>query len=153
VDCRHHPEPRRVWPVRIDAGAFGSGQPHRDLWLSPDHAVFINEVLIPVKRLINEITITQVPVDKVTYYHVELPRHDVLLSEGLQTESFLDTGDRCDFENAAGCTRLHPNLAARVRDACACAPLMVTGAELEAARARVRKQAQSRSGAQRVTAA
>ena len=27
--------------------------PERDLWLSPDHAVFVNEVLVPVKLLIN----------------------------------------------------------------------------------------------------
>ena len=40
VDCRHHPSPTKVWPVRISAGAFGYGRPYRDLLLSPDHAVF-----------------------------------------------------------------------------------------------------------------
>jgi T5SS/PEP-CTERM-associated repeat protein len=53
VDCSRHPEPRKVWPVRISAGAFGPGRPCRDLFLSPDHAVYVADVLIPVKHLIN----------------------------------------------------------------------------------------------------
>ena len=34
-------QPRKVWPVRVAAGAFGPGRPHADLWLSPDHAVYV----------------------------------------------------------------------------------------------------------------
>jgi len=64
-----------------------------DLRLSPDHALYIGEVLIPVKHLINGSTIVQVPCDEVTYYHVELPKHSVLLAEGLAAESYLDGGD------------------------------------------------------------
>ena len=83
VSCTRHRQPRQVWPVRIAAGAFGPGQPCRDLFLSPDHAVFVADVLIPVKYLVNGCTIVQVPMDEVTYYHVELPRHALLLAEGL----------------------------------------------------------------------
>src|SRR5262249_42442732 len=57
VDCRRHPRPQCVWPVRISANAFGEGKPARPLLLSPDHAVFIDGVLIPVKYLINGRTI------------------------------------------------------------------------------------------------
>src|SRR5665647_2305417 len=67
VNCARHPRPQQVWPVRVLAGAFGPGLPHRDLLLSPDHAVYANEVLIPVKHLINGTTIVQVPMDSVTY--------------------------------------------------------------------------------------
>ena len=56
VDCRRHSKPELVWPVRVRAGAFGAGQPGRDLWLSPDHAVFVDDVLIPVRLLINGAT-------------------------------------------------------------------------------------------------
>ena len=42
VDCARHPKPRKVWPVRVAAGAFGPGRPHTDLFLSPDHAVYVN---------------------------------------------------------------------------------------------------------------
>ena len=33
VDCRRHPQPASVWPVRIAAGAFGRGLPRRALTL------------------------------------------------------------------------------------------------------------------------
>jgi len=47
VDCALHPQPKKVWPVRVSAEALGPGRPHVDLFLSPDHAVYVNEVLIP----------------------------------------------------------------------------------------------------------
>lgn len=87
VDGSRHPSPRTVWPVRVGAGAFGAFVPRRDLWLSPDHAVFFDGVLIPVKYLINGSTVVQVAVDATTHYHVELSQHDVLLAEGLPAES------------------------------------------------------------------
>ena len=42
-ELRAHPKPETVWPVRVQAGAFGENVPVRDLYLSPDHAVFVNE--------------------------------------------------------------------------------------------------------------
>lgn len=134
VDCRRHPRPHDVWPVRILAGAFGDGQPHRDLWLSPDHAVFINDVLIPVKHLVNGTGVARVPADAIVYYHIELDRHDVVLAEGLATESYLDTGNRADFANSGPVTVLHADFVARRWEAAGRAPLVVTGPELEAAR-------------------
>src|SRR5208283_3219127 len=46
---------------------------------------------------------------EVTYWHVELDRHEVLLAEGLQVESYLDTGNRNAFANAEGFVELHPD--------------------------------------------
>jgi hypothetical protein len=98
VDCRRHPRPGDAWPIRVRAGAFGENLPHRDLSLSPDHAVFVAPgLLVPVRYLINDATIVQEPVDAITYWHVELPTHDVLLAEGLPVESYLDTGNRGAF--------------------------------------------------------
>ena len=134
VDCLRHPEPHKVWPVRVAADALGPGRPCRDLFLSPDHALYVGEVLIPVKHLINGTTIAQVECDEVTYYHVELPRHSVLLAEGLATESYLDTGDRTNFANGGGAVALYPDFSSRAWDAAGCAPLVVTGPALTAAR-------------------
>jgi Hint domain len=140
VNCRRHPLPESVWPVRIAAGAFGSGLPTRDLWLSPDHAVFIDDVLIPAKHLIDEEgLIIQVPMDGISYYHVELPRHDVLLAEGLAVESYLDTGSRANFTNGGGPVALHPDFAPSMWEAAGCAPLVVTGPRLDAVRRRLRE--------------
>jgi len=136
VDCRCHPDPRKVWPVRIAAHAFGPGLPCRDLLLSPDHAVLVGDVLIPVKYLINRRTIEQLPADEITYYHVELARHDVLWAEGLPAESYLDTGTRLHFANGGGPTALHPDFAG-LWEAYGCAPLIATGPALAAARALV----------------
>jgi hypothetical protein len=120
--------------VRVRAGAFGSGAPHRDLLLSPDHAVQIDGVLIPVRYLINGATVAQQPAGRITYWHVELERHDILRAEGLPCESYLDTGNRGAFENGGGARHLHPDFALRVWATEACARLVVGGAELEAAR-------------------
>jgi Ca2+-binding RTX toxin-like protein len=108
VDCARHPEPRDVWPVRVSRHAFGANRPHRDLWLSPDHGVLVDDVLIPIRSLINGATIQQVAIDVVTWYHIELSRHDIVLAEGLAAESYLDTGNRSAFANAGVTTNLHP---------------------------------------------
>jgi hypothetical protein len=142
VDCARHPDPRLVWPVRISAGAFGAGMPHRDLFLSPDHAVYANGVLIPVKYLINDASIAQIRVDSVTYFHVELPRHEALLVEGLPAESYLDTGNRGDFANGGGSMRLHPDFASVIWDGRRCAELVITGPAFEAVRRQVDARAQ-----------
>jgi hypothetical protein len=121
----------------VAAGAFGPGRPHADLFLSPDHAVYVEEVLIPVRHLINGSTIVQVPMERVTYYHVELPEHDVLLAEGMPAESYLDMRDGSNYANAPGPIRLDSDYAARMWEAFGCARLIVTGPELASARALV----------------
>jgi hypothetical protein len=88
-----------------------------------------------------------VPRDSVTYYHVELPQHSVLLADGLPVESYLDTGDRANFANNAGSTNLHPDFASRVWDAAGCAPLIVSGPLLHAARRWVNNLAQKAKAA------
>jgi len=96
---------REQWPVRVSAGTFGENRPARDLWLSPGHAVclsVVDEVFVPVGELINGATIAQVEVPQVTYWHVELETHDVLLAEGLPTESYMDAGNRAWFAGRDG---------------------------------------------------
>jgi autotransporter passenger strand-loop-strand repeat protein len=145
VDCARHPKPRQVWPVRVAAGAFGPGRPYTDLFLSPDHAIYVENVLIPVRHLINGSTIAQVPVQRVTYRHLELAQHDVLLAEGLPAESFLDLRDGSNYANRPGPVRLYPDYSARMWEAFGCARLVVTGSELIAARALVARFATHRA--------
>lgn len=100
IDCLSHPHPHEVMPVRIAAHAFGENRPVRALRVSPGHAIAVDllgEVLIPASSLINGSTIVQERVENVTYWHVELESHDVLLSENLPTESYLDMGNRAFF--------------------------------------------------------
>jgi hypothetical protein len=130
-----HPQPALVQPVRVRRDAFAAGRPHRDLFLSPDHAVFIDDVLVMIRQLVNGATIAQIPRDKVTYYHVELDSHDVLLAEGLPVESYLDTGNRGLFENGDAPMMLHPDLSGADeqvrREMLSCAPFVTDAARVE----------------------
>jgi T5SS/PEP-CTERM-associated repeat protein len=137
VNCRRHPDPGAVWPVRVRRNAFGRGRPARDLILSPDHAVFVGGVLIPIRHLLTGGSILQERRASVTYWHVELDRHDVLRAEGLPCESFLDTGNRPAFANGGTAIHLFADFTARVWDAESCAALTVAGPALDAARMRV----------------
>jgi hypothetical protein len=101
IDLAAHPRRELVDPVRVAAGGFGPRSPSRDLVLSPDHAVFVRGVLVPVRMLVNGATIRQERRRRVTYWHVELAEHAVLLAEGLPVESYLDTGNRGQFAAAA----------------------------------------------------
>jgi hypothetical protein len=141
VRCARHPRPWDVWPVRIAAGAFGAGMPLRPLFLSPDHAVHVDDVLIPIRYLINGASVAQVPVAEVTYWHVELAAHDVLLAEGLPAESYLDTGNRSAFGGPT--PMLHPDFARAVWAASGCARLLLDGPLVVAARARLLTRAEA----------
>ncbi len=84
-----------AYPVVISAGAFGPAKPARAVKLSPLHAVYAQGVLVPALHLVNGATITQEKKPAaVTYYHIELERHDLLLAEGLPCESYFDAGNR-----------------------------------------------------------
>ena len=147
LDCRRHISPERVKPIRIAPHAFGENRPQRALLLSPDHSVFVEDVLIPIKHLLNGKTVTQIDVATVTYYHMELPRHDVVLAEGLPAETYLETGARFAFENGGGAMQLHPDFApdeARVGMVWrnfSYAPLIGTDGQLDRVRARLALQA------------
>ncbi len=137
VDCRRHPQPQKVWPVRIRAHAFGPNIPTRDLWLSPDHAIYAEGVLVPMKYLLNDHSITQERTNQVEYWHLELPRHAAILAENLPAESFLDTGAKSAFEAGGRTLQLHPDFAIRLWEAEGFAPLMVSGPEVEQVRRRL----------------
>ncbi len=139
VDCACHPRPDAIMPVRVRAHAFGPGLPARDLILSPDHAVFVDDVLIPVRHLMNGATILRERRPSVTYWHIELDRHDVLLAEGLPCESYLDTGNRAAFANGGPVVSAHPQFdpvhAMGVWKADACATLVTGGVARDAVHA------------------
>jgi collagen type I/II/III/V/XI/XXIV/XXVII alpha len=140
VDCARRPKPEAVWPIQIVRGAFGENLPSRDLFVSPDHAIYVDDVLIPAKCLLNGTTVRQVKRRRVVYYHIELERHDVVLAEGLPAETYLDAGDRAKFSGGP-VTILHPGFTARTWETAGCARLVVTGPRLEATRCMLAQRA------------
>ncbi|WP_439122815.1 Hint domain-containing protein [Marivita sp.] len=84
-------------PVRVAAGTFGD---HTTLMLSPQHRILVRdpladlvfgtpEVLIAAKHLINGRTVETVEGGSVTYVHLLFDQHEIVMSNGLATESFL----------------------------------------------------------------
>ena len=103
-------------------------------------AIHVGEALIPIRHLIDGRTIVQVWVPLVTYYHPELPEHDVVLAEGLLAESFLDLKDGPNYANRSRPARQHPDFSVRMWEAFGCAPLVVSVPELLAARVLVEQE-------------
>ena len=141
-----HPRPETVAPIRIERDAFADGMPHRDLLVSPDHAIFVDGKLICARQLVNGTTIRQErDWTAVDYYHVELDQHAILLAEGLPAESYLDTGNSGFFANSGAPLVLHPDLTDETdyptREAGSCAPVRVGRGERAA-----RMAAPGRSG-------
>ncbi len=128
VHCDRHPDRRLADPVRVRAGAFGVA-PTRDLVLSPDHAIWFGGALVPVNLLIDGKTIIQERRSTVTYHHVELDAHDIILAEGLPAESYLDTGNRSRFANTP-LVALHPRYVAEADWPGPCAPMVLDGPRL-----------------------
>ena len=109
--ARRFSTPLRNWPVRVKAAALGPQTPVRDLLVSPDHALWIDGVLIQAGALVNGTSVvreTIVP-EAWTYYHIELDDHSLILAEGAPAESFVDNIDRLHFDNWAEHEALFPD--------------------------------------------
>jgi hypothetical protein len=89
-----------VMPIRVARSAIADQVPHRDLYLSPEHRVFVNDVLIPVKCLVNGTTIAPAAPDgmaAIEYYHIEFHTHEVVFAEGAPVETFMEENAEREF--------------------------------------------------------
>ncbi len=90
---------KELRPVVIPAGAFGANLPHSDLRLSRQHRLAVEgwqvemlfgteRVLVRAGHLDGAGIHTVLPHEPVTYYHILLDEHDMLIANGLASESF-----------------------------------------------------------------
>jgi hypothetical protein len=115
IGRRRYPAPmvaraRHLRPVRIAPGALGPGTPRRFLEVSPEHALLIDGLLIPAGALVNGATITRATDSRdVSYVHIELFEHAVILAEGAAAETFVPLAGRALFDNAADYAHRYPD--------------------------------------------
>lgn len=89
----------KLFPIRITAGALGSGLPKRDLLVSRQHRMLAQSPIAgrmfgTTDVLIHAIKLTELPgiyvdqsVSEVTYYHMLFDDHQVVYAEGAPSES------------------------------------------------------------------
>src|SRR3954469_4714103 len=103
----------RIMPIRISRHALAEGKPHTDLYLSPEPAIFLDGVLMPVKELVNGISIVPAlpaDVEVIEYFHILLDTHEVVLAEGVPAETcLLSHHGYEDFTNFIEYERLYGN--------------------------------------------
>jgi hypothetical protein len=88
--------------VRITAGALGENAPHSDLVVTGDHGMIIEGMVVSASALVNATSIDWVSAEgtgDACVYHVETQEHDVILANGVETETFVDVASRASFDN------------------------------------------------------
>lgn len=89
-------------PILIRQGSLGHDLPERDLMISPNHRVLVAnkrtalqfdeaEVLVSAKHLVGGVSVQSIDSIGTTYIHFMFDRHEVVLSDGIWTESFQPT--------------------------------------------------------------
>ncbi|WP_299349314.1 Hint domain-containing protein [uncultured Shimia sp.] len=112
-------------PICIPRGSMGRNMPARDLFVSPNHRIWMRdakfevffaerEVLIPAKHLVGWSGIKQVKyVPNPEYFHLLFDSHQIIMSDGMPTESFHPgevTIDQFEHEARDEILRLFPEL-------------------------------------------
>jgi hypothetical protein len=98
-----------VQPILFKAGSIAERVLARDLYVLPEHAMFVDGMLVPARRLVNGVSVLQIKGrDKIDYVHLEFDRNVVIPREGGPAEiagSIRTTGARRLPNSARGAWR------------------------------------------------
>ncbi len=98
-DYRDLSETDDLQPILVKAGAFGDGTPKRDMIVSPEHRFLVgphvsplmggdDEALVAARHLIDHRRVRPASMLGVSYIHIMMNAHEVILANGSWTESF-----------------------------------------------------------------
>jgi Hint domain len=90
------PWPKPVRPIRIARSAIAPEVPHADLYVTAEHALLIDGLLIPVGNLINGTMIArdEAPdLDELEYFNIKVEGHDVIYAEGVPVETLREVDE------------------------------------------------------------
>jgi hypothetical protein len=130
-----------IKPVRIAKGALGQGVPHRELFVSQEHCLFIDDILISTTDLVNGSSIALFPAtehDEIEYLHIKLTTHDIVFAEGAPSETMLlkDSVSIERYDNFVEYERLYGSKARTAE--VPCAPIASMSGDRDRLRSRVR---------------
>lgn len=92
-------ERRELAPIFVAAGAFGEGNPTRDMIVSPNHRFLVtqehapfrltvSEALVAARHLIDHVRVRHIMPFGVSYIHFLCEQHEVVMAACAWTESF-----------------------------------------------------------------
>jgi Hint domain len=99
--------------VRFTRGSLAPNLPHADLWVSQEHALLIDGLLIRAIELVNGMSITIDPCEslpEIEYLHIKLANpDDFIFAEGVGSETlvFNDRLELRGFDNGEEYRRLY----------------------------------------------
>lgn len=97
------------YPVRIKKDALADGIPSSDLLITAEHCLFLEGRFVPARMIVNGRSIYFDTADhapsgtkrthgsRYDIFHIETETHSIIVSNGVLTESYLDTGNRHGF--------------------------------------------------------
>jgi hypothetical protein len=93
-------DPSKPWvkgvlPVRVSRSALAPDVPHTDLYVTGEHSLFLDGLLVPVGNLINGASITRHEryCDELEYFNIKLESHDVIYAEGAAVETIVNVDE------------------------------------------------------------
>jgi hypothetical protein len=96
-DDQAKPWVKNLLPVRVARSALGPDLPHADLYLSKEHGLLIDGVLVTAGSLINGKTITLYDaseLNELELFHIKLAQHNVIYAEGAPCETLINFDER-----------------------------------------------------------
>jgi len=123
-------DPTKPWvkdvlPILVSRSALGPDMPQTDLYVTQQHALLIDGVLVAAGNLINGTTITRFDArefDELEFFHIKLELHDVIYAAGAPCETLLNVDENA--ANFAEYLRQHGHSTA---EATPCAPVIRYG--------------------------